>query len=87
MNGLDRDVALWCGVGWVGFAILPWYGIYDGFWGFDWLAGYPLGSDEAPGAIQALVHDRWWLLPILPLLLAPFALWRRNRYDPVSPFP
>ena len=82
MNGLDRDVALWTGVGWVGFAILPWYGIYDGFWGFGWLAGFPLGSDEAPGFIQAFLHDRWWLLPVLPLLLAPFTLWRRNRYDP-----
>ena len=83
MNGIDRDVALWCGVGWIGFALLPWYGIYDGFWSFDWLAGYPLGSDEAPGAVQTLAHGRWWLLPLLPLLLAPFALWRRNRYDPV----
>ena len=83
VNGIDRDVALWCGVGWIGFALLPWYGIYDGFWSFDWIAGYPLGSDEAPGAVQALAHGRWWLLPLLPLLLAPFALWRRNRYDPV----
>ena len=73
---------MWCGVGWVGFAILPWYGIYDGFWSFDWLAGFPLGSDEAPGGIQALVHDRWWLLPIAPLLLAPLSLWRKNRHDP-----
>ena len=73
---------MWCGVGWVGFAILPWYGIYDGFWSFDWLAGFPLGSDEAPGGIQALVHDRWWLLPIAPLLLVPLSLWRKNRHDP-----
>ena len=35
VNGIDRDVAVWCGVGWIGFAILPWYGIYDGFWSFD----------------------------------------------------
>ena len=74
---------MWCGVGWVGFAILPWYGIYDGFWSFDWLAGFPFGSDEAPGGIQALVHDRWWLLPIAPLLLAPLSLWRKDRHDPV----
>ena len=42
-----------------------------------------MGSDEAPGFIQALVHGRWWLAPILPLLLAPLALWRRNPYDPL----
>ena len=83
MNRIDRDVALWCGVGWIGFAILPWYAIYDGFWSFGWLAGFPFGSEEAPGWVQALGHDRWWLLPILPLLLAPLALWRRNPYDPV----
>jgi len=83
VNAIDRDVALWCCVGWIGFAILPWYGIYDGFWGFGWLAGFPLGSDEAPGCIQALVHDRWWLLPILPLLLAPLAFWRRSPHDPL----
>ena len=83
MNRIDRDVALWCGIGWTGFAILPWYGIYDGFWSFEWLAGFPLGGDEAPGFVQALAHERWWLIPILPLLLAPLALWRRNRHDPV----
>ena len=80
---MNRNVILWCVVGWIGYAILPWYAIYDGFWSLDWLGGFPLGGDEAPGLVQVLAHDRWWLIPILPMLLAPLALWRRDRHDPL----
>ena len=79
---MNRNVVLWCAVGWIGYAILPWYAIYDGFWSLDWLGGFPFGSDEAPGLVQVVAHDRWWLLPILPMLLAPLVLWRRDPHDP-----
>ena len=69
-------------VGGIGFAILPWYALYDGFWSFTWLGGYPFGRDEAPGLVQALAHERWWLAPLALLLLAPLAVARRDPHDP-----
>ena len=74
---MNRTVALWLAVGWVGFAILPWYAIYDGFWSLEWLDGYPTDIDSAPAVLQIFMHGRWWLAPIGLALLAPVAvLWR-----------
>ncbi|MEE9196298.1 MAG: ABC transporter permease subunit, partial [Alphaproteobacteria bacterium] len=74
---MNRTAALWLAVGWVGFAILPWYAIYDGFWSLEWLDGYPTDIDSAPAVLQVLMHGRWWLAPIGLALLAPVAvLWR-----------
>jgi iron(III) transport system permease protein len=51
---VNRTVALWLAVGWIGFLVLPWYGIEYGFWSFDWVfEGYPLDRDSAPGLLQA----------------------------------
>jgi iron(III) transport system permease protein len=80
---LDRTVLLWLVVGWIGFAILPWYGVDDGFWSFEWLLqDWPFDDDAAPGLLQVLLHDRWWLAPIAPFLLAPLALIGRRRSEP-----
>ena len=51
---MNRTVALWLAVGWVGFAVLPWYAIDDGFWSLAWLDGYPTDIDYAPGPLQVL---------------------------------
>jgi iron(III) transport system permease protein len=73
---MNRTVALWLAVGWVGFAFLPWYAIEDGFWSFVWLDGFPTDADYAPGIVQAMGHGRLWFLPIGLALVAPFAvLW------------
>ena len=40
---MNRPAALWLAVGWGGFALLPWYGVEDGFWFFAWLSDYPAG--------------------------------------------
>ncbi len=80
---MNRTVALWLAVGWLGFAILPWYAIEDGFWVFEWLLdGYPLDSDYAPGVLQAVVDDKIWLAPISLFLLLPLGLFGRARNDP-----
>ena len=81
---LDRTVALWLAVGWIGYAVLPWYGVDDGFWAFLWLLedGWPVEDDAAPAVLQALVHGKWWLGPIALPLLAPLALIGRRRSDP-----
>jgi len=78
----DRTVVWWLIVGWIGYAILPWYAIDDGFWSFGWLLdGYPLDDDHAPALLQVL-YGKWWLAPIVPPLLAPLALAGRRRSDP-----
>lgn len=74
---MNKTAALWLAVGWVGYAVLPWYAIDGGFFGFAWLDGYPAETDYAPGILQVLDHGRVWLLPIGLALIAPLAvLWR-----------
>ncbi len=74
---MNRTATLWLAVGWIGFAILPWYVIEDGFWNFEWLEAYPFGIDAAPAIFQVFLHDRGWLLPPILAFIAPiFVLWR-----------
>ena len=61
---MRRSLVLWLAVGWIGYAILPWHAIEDGFWTFAWLGGgYPLDLDYAPALLQGLGHARPWFLP------------------------
>ena len=80
---MNRPAALWLAVGWGGFALLPWYGVEDGFWLFAWLTEYPAGADAAPGLLQILVIGRWWLAPLVLALAAPLAVLWRRRTDPL----
>jgi iron(III) transport system permease protein len=80
---LERTVALWLAVGWIGYAILPWYAVDGGFWSFAWLIDDgPLDDDAAPALLQALFFGKWWLGPLALPLLAPLALIGRRRSDP-----
>ena len=76
-----RLAAWWLGLGWLGFALLPWHAADGGFWRFRWLA---LWTDVtgAPALLQVLSHGRWWLLPVGLFLLAPLAALGRSRTDP-----
>jgi iron(III) transport system permease protein len=70
-------------VGLVGYTILPWYVIEDGFWSPDWLFdGWPLDDDYAPGLLQTLSHGKLWLAPVVLPLLAPLVVLGRKRSDP-----
>ncbi len=81
---MNRTVVLWLAVGWLGYAILPWYAIEDGFWILEWLFdGYPLDSDYAPGLLQAFLDDKFWLAPVSLFLFLPFALHGRAKNDPL----
>ncbi|MEP3048276.1 MAG: iron ABC transporter permease [Roseibium sp.] len=62
-------------IGWLGFAVLPWYGIED-FWTLEWLVdGYPFDRDYAPGLFLIAQGEKLWLTPlILPLIGALAAL-------------
>lgn len=81
---VNRTLALWLAVGWVGFLILPWYGIEYGFWNFEWLfEGYPFDSYSAPGLLQIFLGGKPWLAPLALFLAAPLAAvaWPKN--DPL----
>ncbi len=80
---MNRTVVLWLAVGWIGFAILPWYAIDDGFWTMAWFDGYVTDVDYAPGLFVALFLGREWLIPIGLALLAPLAVINRPKMDPL----
>ncbi|HKH33014.1 MAG TPA: iron ABC transporter permease [Beijerinckiaceae bacterium] len=67
---MTRAARLWLALGWIGYAVLPWYLVSD-------LAGYPFGQ-AGSGLALALAGSAWWLLPlILPLVLATLPLATR----------
>jgi iron(III) transport system permease protein len=73
----------WIAAGWVGYFLIPWYGVED-FWTFEWLIdGYPLDGDYAPGIFLIGQGQKMWLAPIiLPLIGALFAIGRPKN-DPL----
>ena len=87
MRDTRRDAALWgwCLLGLAGCALLPWYALQDGFWGFEWLSGFPAAS-ESSSALWLLTHGQQpWLWPpviclalIGALQLKPLATARRQ---------
>ena len=67
---MTRAARLWLALGWIGYAVLPWYLVSN-------LAGYPFGQ-AGSGLALALAGSAWWLLPlILPLVLATLPLATR----------
>ncbi len=83
-GGLHPTIVLWLIVGWVGFAVLPWYGLDDNFFALSWLAeGYPFNPDVAPALFLILQGLKPWLAPLGLLLLVPLALWGRRKADPL----
>ncbi len=73
----------WIIAGWVGLALLPWYGVED-FLTFSWLAeGWPLDPDLAPAAVLVAKGEKLWLAPLLLALAAPLMVLGRAKSDPV----
>ncbi|WP_456386575.1 ABC transporter permease [Profundibacter sp.] len=65
---MRRTVIQWLIVGFVGFILLPWYMVDDGFFTFQWLAAF---GEQGNGSalMQVLAHGRFWLFgPLLALL-------------------
>lgn len=64
-RSLHPAVILWLAVGWLGYAVLPWYTLDDGLFSFTWLAGgYPLDRDSAPALFHVLQGRKPWLTPL-----------------------
>ena len=75
---------LWIVVGWVAFLFVPWYGIADGFFSFEWLIdGYPLDTDYAPAAFLLAQGEKLWLAPLVAPLACSLIAIGRKRTDPV----
>jgi len=73
----------WIIAGWVGYCLLPWYGV-EGFWEFEWLVdGWPLDEDYAPAAVLIATGQKLWLAPMLLALAAPLLVLRRRKTDPL----
>ena len=73
----------WIVAGWVGFVILPWYGIEDGFFRFEWLLhGYPFDADYAPAAFLIAQGEKLWLAPLILPLIAPLWVLGRRKSEP-----
>ena len=74
----------WIAAGWVGFLILPWYGIEGGIFSLEWLVeGYPFDTDFAPAAFLIGQGEKLWLVPLIPPLIAPWFVARRPKTDPL----
>ncbi len=68
------------GLGWAGFAVLPWHALEDGFWTFGWLAsGWPLSGPAAPALVRVASGEAPWLAPFLLILAAPLLALGRER--------
>lgn len=74
----------WIIIGWLGFFVLPWYAIEDGFFSFEWLFdGYPFDTDYAPAAIIVGQGEKLWLAPLVLPLLAVLTAIGRAKNDPL----
>ena len=62
----------WIFIGSLGYFILPWYMINDGFFVFEWLLEYEL-EDYGP-AFYLAFHEKKWLLPLALPLVFPIIL-------------
>lgn len=89
MGGVTTDKAadpaliFWIAAGWVGFCLLPWYGIEDGFFTFEWLIdGYPFDEDYAPAIFLIAQGEKLWLAPILIPLIAALSVLGCAKSDP-----
>ncbi len=75
-------LVFWILAGWIGFCLLPWYGVEDGFFRFAWLIdGYPFDEDYAPAAFLVAQGEKVWLAPLLLPLIAPLLVLRRRKTD------
>jgi len=73
----------WIIAGWVGFCLLPWYGVED-FFTFEWLTGgYPFDEDYAPAAFLIAQGEKLWLAPMFIALLLPLLALGKRKSEPI----
>ena len=67
---MKRLVVGWLLIGSLGYFILPWYVVDDGFFSLEWLLYYDL-EDYGPAIAVSFVNNQFWLLPLIFPLLFP----------------
>ncbi len=76
------DLIFWITAGWIGYCLLPWYGV-EKFWSLEWLLeGWPFDADFAPAAMLIATGQKLWLAPMVLALIAPLAVLGRRKSDP-----
>ncbi|AZQ66493.1 iron ABC transporter permease [Silicimonas algicola] len=82
-NTAHPVLIFWIIAGWIGFCLLPWYGVED-FWTFEWLVdGWPFDDDHAPAAVLLGMGQKLWLAPLIPPLILPLFALGRPKSDPM----
>ncbi|MBL8955619.1 MAG: iron ABC transporter permease [Myxococcaceae bacterium] len=76
-----RWLFVWLSVGAAGLALVPWYAVEDGFFSLEWRFGFPLAAEGAPALVQALLHGKAWLGPLVLPLVAAACVASRPRTD------
>jgi iron(III) transport system permease protein len=76
MRDTRRDASLWgwCLLGLLGSGLLPWYALQDGFWGFEWLAGFPREAETSSALWLLAQGQQPWLWPPIACLALTAAL-------------
>jgi len=72
MHRGQRALLAWSALGLAGFVLVPWYALPDNVFALGWIA-QPTSKDNASALVQALLHQRAWLLPIGVLLMVAAA--------------
>ena len=72
----NATAGLWLAVGLLASLLLPWYGIEDGFFSFEWMVSdYLFDTDYAPLFWLLVMGEKSWLAPlILPFLISGLAV-------------
>jgi iron(III) transport system permease protein len=69
MEHRNRRLDIVAVVGIAAFLIVPWYRIDDGFLAFGWIWKFPGDNSTAPGILQILPNNRWWLAIAAALMI------------------
>ena len=81
---MNKSTGLWLVIGLIGYCVLPWYVLEDGFWGWEWLIdGYPFDTDYAPAIFLLFQGEKLWLSPLIIFLLLPLV----GRFPSANPPP
>jgi len=65
---MNKLVIYWILAGSLGFTILPWYLVDDGFFSFFWLLEYDIDY-YGSGFLKGLFYNNWLLPIVIPLFL------------------
>jgi len=78
---MNKLVVYWILAGSLGFTILPWYLVDDGFFSFYWLLEYDIDY-YGSGFLKGLFYNNWLLPILIPLFLPLILLSSKVRFNP-----